>query len=148
MNRREVVGTAASFVHRVEHVDTDAAGVVHFSRYASLMESAALDLLEGSDAGLEALEAVNCELVISELAIRYLRAARYRDILVGLPVLKEVKGTQFRVAVSLSRPAVDGQYEILASGTLNFAVTDVGSGRVVPLPQSIRERLKETCVDA
>ncbi|MEK8107760.1 hypothetical protein NKG94_26990 [Micromonospora sp. M12] len=31
---------------RVEHVDTDAAGVVHFTRYASLLESALLENLD------------------------------------------------------------------------------------------------------
>ena len=139
---------APAFIHRIEHVDTDACGVVHFSRYASLMETTVLELLDSCGAGLSALREEQLQLAVVELRISYARPAGYQDVVVGMPALEEVKGARFRAAASLARLADDGQRALLASGHLEFAVTDMSSGRAVPLPPLMRKRLKGIIADA
>ncbi|MGR6008041.1 acyl-CoA thioesterase [Bacillus cereus] len=66
---------------RVEHLDTDASGVVHFSRYPSLMETAVLENLDNLKIGMHALESEQLDLVVSEMKIKYLSSAYFLDYL-------------------------------------------------------------------
>ncbi|MFI6520845.1 acyl-CoA thioesterase [Spirillospora sp. NPDC050679] len=136
------------FRHRVEHVDTDAGGVVHFSRYTSLMETVVLDFLEERGAGLTALGRDGVQLAVTELQMRYLRPAAYRDVLVGEPTVEHVGGAWLRAAATLARREADGRDTALAAGHLVFAAVATDSGRAVPLPAAVRRTLKGITADA
>ncbi|REF00410.1 acyl-CoA thioester hydrolase [Thermomonospora umbrina] len=127
--------------HRVEHVDTDSCGVVHFSRYNSLMETVVLDLLEEHQAGLTDLAEQDLALAMTELTVRYLRPTHYRDRLTGWAAIVHVGGAQFRAAVTLARQEPDGSTDI-AVGRLGFAAVHLRSGRPRPLPATVRRTLK------
>jgi acyl-CoA thioester hydrolase len=123
--------------HRIEHVDTDAGGVVHFSRHVSLMETALLDLLDEHGAGLAALAEHGTGLAVTELRARYHRPCRYRDT-----VFEHARGAAFRARVTLFRLEPDGLRIDLSTGHLVFAAIDLGSGRARPLPPAVRHTLK------
>ncbi|MGI5500345.1 acyl-CoA thioesterase [Lentzea sp. CA-135723] len=130
------------FRTRIEHVDTDATGIVHFSRYASLLETAGLDDLETAGVGLAAFEAAGVDLVAVELRLRYRASAVYRDVVTGRSRVDHVGAAWFRIAVTLSREDGDGTAEPLVAGTLSFAAVDRGSRRPAALPSSLRTTLK------
>lgn len=127
---------------RIEHVDTDASGVVHFSRYVSLMETAVLDLLEEHDAGPSALAEHGVELAVIEVRVRYHRSCAYRDVVMSEPVVEHVGGARFRTRVALFRLDAGRARTDLTTGELVFAAVDHGSGRAVPLPPAVRHTLK------
>lgn len=133
---------------RIEHVDTDASGVVHFSRYASLMESVVLDRLEDAGAGLAVLAGLGAGLAVVELRVRYRRPAVYRDPIAGEAVVEHVGGAQFRVAATLLREEPDGSRTELARGALTFATVHPDSGGPLPLPPAVRHTLKGIASDA
>ncbi|ORT56737.1 thioesterase family protein [Streptomyces sp. CB03238] len=133
---------------RVEHVDTDAAGIVHFSRYTSLMETAGLEFLESRGAGLSAFLEDGAQLVVTRLRVSYAHSAAYRDLIVGHACVEHVGGASFRIGVTLSREEADGSRTPLASGTLTFAAVDTGSRRAIPLPSAGRLALKGIATDA
>ncbi|GAA2696148.1 MULTISPECIES: thioesterase family protein [Actinosynnema] len=124
---------------RVEHVDTDASGLVHFSRYASLMETALLEHLDRIGAGLTALAGHGLDLVVAELSIRYHSPARFPDEL-DLLVTK-VKFGVVRLRAETEVRRADG--EPLATGTLTLGVVDQSTGTPTPLPEPIATLLKE-----
>jgi acyl-CoA thioester hydrolase len=111
---------------------------VHFSRYASLLETALLETLESAGAGLAALGAFGVELVVTELRINYLAPARFRDVLTGAVDLEHVGGARLRGRGSILRENLDGGRTRLADGVVSLASVAVSTGRPTPLPASVR----------
>lgn len=128
----------AGWRHRVEHVDTDASGVVHFSRYASLIETALLDFLESTGHGLAALAAEEAELVVTELRITYRAPARYRDVLRAEMGLEHVGGTQIRARGSLYCAGDGGERAALVDAHVVLAAVKRSDGRPTALPAPVR----------
>lgn len=133
---------------RVEHVDTDASGVVHFSRYVSLMETVVLDHLEEQGAGLDRFGEFGAGLAVVDLQVRYRAPAVYRDLLVGEAAVEHVSGVRVRVAATLLRQAPDGARTELVSGTVTFAAVSAVTGAAVPIPAAIHQTLKGTSTNA
>jgi acyl-CoA thioester hydrolase len=129
--------------HRVEHVDTDAAGVVHFSRYASLMETAALDELEHRGVGLGVFEAQGLELRVRDLRVTYRNAARFRDGLLLVPALENVGPASLKVVVKVYREGTGPEPLLLASGSLDLAVVNHESGAPVCIPENLKAALQQ-----
>ena len=121
-----------------EHVDTDAAGVVHFSRYASLLETGALEHLHRLGAGLTELAAEGLDLAVTELRLRYHAPARHRDRIAVHAAVATVTGASCEVVGSLRREA-DGA--LLAEGRLLLVAVTAEAGTATPLPRPLRRRL-------
>jgi acyl-CoA thioester hydrolase len=129
---------------RVEHVDTDAGGVVHFSRYASLLETAVLENLEGLGVGVRELGRDGLELAVSELRLNYFASARFYDRLRISLRVERVGGASCRVSGDVRNDEADPQ-ALLASGTLVLCVVGAG-GAATPLPRRMRQVLRD-CLD-
>lgn len=134
---------ASALRHRVEHVDTDASGIVHFSRYASLLETAALEELERRGAGLGVFEAQGFELRVRELRISYRAAARFRDGLMLVPGLEHVGPASLKLGVKVYREDAGPEPVLLASGSLDMAVVNRESGGPVCIPETLRAALQQ-----
>jgi acyl-CoA thioester hydrolase len=133
-----VTATLGTTAHRVEHVDTDASGVMHFARHPSLIETAALESLERLGIGLDTLAEEGLDLVVAEARMRYRRPARFLDRL-GITVgVAHVGAASFRV---------DGQISLeettLVTGTLVFGAVGRTTGSPSVLPGRVTEVLKE-----
>ncbi|GHE48634.1 hypothetical protein GCM10018785_17770 [Streptomyces longispororuber] len=137
-----------SYRRRIEHVDTDASGVVHFSRYVSLMEAAALEHLEDRGAGLTHFLDAGADLVVTSLRVSYLRSAVYRDVVVGTVDIGHVGAAQFRLVVALSRENGDGSRSRLTDGFLTFASVHPVERTALPLPVAGRLLLRGLSSDA
>lgn len=133
-------------LHRmVEHSDTDAGGVVHFSRYASLLETAVLENLERLGVGVRRLGDDGLELAISQLQLNYFAPARFYDELRIRLQIDQVGGASWRVSGAVYRGEV-GTGTLLAHGSLVLCVVDRTAGTAVPLPGRLRATLAG-CVD-
>lgn len=129
--------------HRVEHVDTDASGVVHFSRYASLVETATLEELERRGAGLDALEKQGLDLRVRDLRISYKAAARFRDALLLVPGLEHVGPASLKISVKVYREGTEPEPLLLAVGSLDMAVVNRESGGPACIPEELKSALKQ-----
>lgn len=129
---------------RVEHVDTDAAGVVHFTRYASLLETAVLESLDHLGVGARQLAEQGLELAVRDLRMRYEASARFLDRLrVGVRV-DRVAGATCEVSGTVHRELDDvAPGELLATGTLVLCVVDREHGRAAALPSTLRRVLRD-----
>lgn len=121
--------------YRIEHVDTDASGVTHFSRYASLLETVLLEALETTGIGLAVLEV---ELMVTDLRVRYLAPARFRDVIIGAAGLDHLGAAHLRCRASLFREEAEGDPTRLVDGELRLASVSGTTGRPAPLPASAR----------
>ncbi|HZB49110.1 MAG TPA: thioesterase family protein [Mycobacteriales bacterium] len=130
---------------QVEHVDTDAGGVVHFSRYASLLETAVLDNFERLGVGVRRLERDGLELAVAELRMNYFAPARFFDQLRIQLKVDRVGGA----SCTLSGTVHSGQDctgAVLAAGELVICVVDREAGTATALPGELR-RVLRTCQD-
>ncbi|GAA2793116.1 acyl-CoA thioesterase [Saccharopolyspora taberi] len=129
--------------HRVEHVDTDAAGVMHFSRYASLAETAVLSFLHHNGTGLDLFQRHGTELAVTDLHIRYLAPARFRDVVLATTTLERATAATLRARADLARDTG----EPLAVAKLVLCAVDTGTGRAVALPAQAARSLKGLTAD-
>lgn len=140
--------TTTAFRTRIEHVDTDATGIVHFSRYTSLIETAGTEHLEQYGCGLTAFTAAGVDVVAAELRVAYLDSAVHRDVIVGNTRVEHVGAAWFTLAVELLREEGDGSRTPLVSGHLVYAAVDPDTRRPVPLPAPLRHALRGIVPDA
>jgi acyl-CoA thioester hydrolase len=124
-----VTATLGAIERRVEHVDTDASGVMHFARHPSLIETAALESLDRLGIGLNALVEEGLDLVITQVRMTYRRPARFLDLLTITVGVAHVGAASFRIDGEVALDA-----NSVSAGTLVFgSVTKaVGSPSVLP----------------
>ncbi|WP_205315141.1 acyl-CoA thioesterase [Nonomuraea lactucae] len=132
--------TMLAVSRRVEHVDTDASGVVHFARYPSLLETAALENLDRLGVGLAVLSEAGLDLAVTELAVRYLTPARFLDRVSVEIGVEHVGAVRFRLSGAVLR-APDATP--LVTGTLTFCAVDRATGAASALPGRLKDLLKE-----
>ena len=125
----------------VEQIDVDASGVVHFSRYASLLESGVLENLDRLGIGLAQLAADGLGFAVAELSMRYRSPARFLDRVVCSTAVERVTGATCLVRGELRRGGEPGD-TLLATGSLLLCVVDETSGGAVPLPSDVRRGLR------
>ncbi|MGP4016046.1 acyl-CoA thioesterase [Saccharopolyspora sp. 5N708] len=128
----------ATLRHQVEHVDTDAAGVMHFSRYASLAETAVLSYLHDNGTGLDLFHHHGTELAVTNLQIRYLAPATFRDTVLITAAVEHAGAAMLRVRADF---ATDTDTP-LAAARLVLCAVDTATWRPVPLPAQASRSLK------
>jgi acyl-CoA thioester hydrolase len=133
-----VTATLGTLTRRVEHVDTDASGVMHFARYPSLLETAALEGLERLGIGLDALAADGLDLVVAEAKLTYRHPARFLDRLGVTVGLAHLGAASLRVAGEVTLAETT-----LVTGTLVFGAVGRTTGTPSVLPGRVTEVLKE-----
>jgi acyl-CoA thioester hydrolase len=140
---RETIGTQrCALHHRVEHVDTDSSGVVHFSRYASLIETAALETLADRGAGLGEFQQHELDLCVRELRIRYLAPAYFRDCLLLEADIEHLGEARVRLAVRVLCERGDTAPALLATGNLDLAIVDRTTWKATCIPDDLKTLLQ------
>jgi len=134
--------TSPTVKMRVEHVDIDSYGIVHFSRYASLLETATLELLSRSSLSPELLMSQGLEPRISELSIKYRQAATYGDVLSF--EARAIKQSPARITFEVIGTCDTSQEEnVVVIGNLTMAVVRRENGAPIELPVFIINNLDE-----
>ncbi|HKC64869.1 MAG TPA: thioesterase family protein [Pyrinomonadaceae bacterium] len=134
--------TSPTVKMRVEHVDIDSYGIVHFSRYSSLLETAILELLSRSSLSLELLMAQGLEPRISELSIKFRQAATYGDVLTF--VARAIKQSPARITFEVIGTCDTAQEQnVVVIGYLTMAVVRRDNGAPRELPPFIINYLDE-----
>lgn len=134
-----------SIERRVEFRDTDAAGIVHFSAFFPMMESAEHALLRSLEisvfSGQDSLTwprvAAHCE---------YVSAARFEDMLHVAVQVTKIGTTSVQYTFTFTNPAENDR--LVARGTLTaVCCRHSGSGpegghlEKAPIPDDLRQRL-------
>ena len=124
----------------VEHVDTDADGVVHFSRYFSMLESSVLWRLE--QIGIGQLPSDH-SFAVASAQMTYYRPCRYADQVAVNLQIAGLRATSFtfkgELRISSTDPDAGGM--CAAQGQLQFCTVNLNSGRAVRLPSEISRGL-------
>lgn len=117
----------------VPHSDIDDAGVMHFSRYPALVETALLRGLDTAGCGLAELRAHGCQLAVTQLQVSYRSPARLLDELTVRAWPEHVGGVQLRVG-GLVGTAQDRLVEL----SMVLGVLDSRTGQPTRFPAALR----------
>jgi len=120
-----------SFPVRVYYEDTDSGGVVYYANYLKFMERARTEWLRAAGFEQDDIEARHGLLfAVSEANVRYLRSARFNDLLRIESRIVDVSGVRVTFAQLIRRES-DG--ELLVEGSVRVASMDrAGKPRRMP----------------
>lgn len=128
---------------KVEYVDTDMSGIVHFSRFLVFMENAEHAFLKAAGTGVQWRDAEGREIGWPRVAVScdYLSPARFGDELeIRVRVLR--KGTRsLTYGVEIQRAG-----STLARGKMTCAccvLNDPSGIKAIPIPEEIASRIEE-----
>lgn len=131
--------------HQVNYSETDQMGVVYHARYLVWLDVARTEHLRATGMSYRDLEALGLRMMVSNLSIRYRRAARYDDPVRVRTWVREraSRRVTFGYAVEL-----DGTATLLATATTELLVMDERfsysrlpgeiASRLVPTPDPVR----------
>jgi acyl-CoA thioester hydrolase len=122
---------------RVRYAETDQMGVAWHGCYLSWFEVGRTDLLRERGMTYRELEAAGLRLPVIAFEARFLKPARYDDLLEVRTRVTGVGGARLSFGYEVRRRPDEGP---LATGATTHAAVDA-SGRPVRLPAALRERL-------
>jgi acyl-CoA thioester hydrolase len=119
---------------RVRYAETDAMGIVHHSSYIVWFEVGRTEWLEARGYSYAEFEKTGFFLVVSEIGVRYLQAARYGDTVLLRTRASEVKSRAIRFEYEVLRADTE---TVLVKGFSRHILTD-HEGNVRTWPESMR----------
>ena len=122
---------------RVRYAETDQMGVAWHGEYLAWFEVGRTDLLRELGCTYRELEAQGLRLPVIEMRARFLRPARYDDVLEIRTLVTEMGRARMSFDYEVRREGTDGP---LASGSTTHAAVDL-DGRPRRLPEDLRRRL-------
>jgi acyl-CoA thioester hydrolase len=117
----------------VRYAETDQMGVVHHANYVVWLELARTRLCEASGFHYAEIEAMGYFLMVTGVALRYRRPARYGDIVQVDCWTEELMSRGVRFGYEVKKGG-----ELLATGTSDHIWVERSSGRPCRPPESLR----------
>jgi acyl-CoA thioester hydrolase len=125
------------FPHRVTYAETDKMGFVYYGNYLTYFEIGRTELIRSLGRPYRELEDEGYYLPVIEASCKYLKAARYDDLLTIRTAVSECKGVRLGFKYEILR-----DNEKLAQGITLHAFVD-RQGKPVRPPAWLRELLEE-----
>ena len=123
---------------RVRYAETDQMGYVYHGNYAAYFEVARTEAFRQLGIRYKDLEGQGVGMPVGELLTRFRRPARYDDLLTIRVMLRELaEGARVKFEYEIR----DEAGELLTEGHTLMVFISTATGRPVPVPASIREKL-------
>ena len=119
---------------RVRYPEVDRMGVVYHAHYLVYFEQGRTEFLRAFGRSYREVEETGVLLVVADAGLKFVRPARYDDVLVVRTRLVAASGVRLRFEYEVVRPS-DGL--LLATGHTTLASTDL-EGRPTRLPDAMR----------
>lgn len=124
---------------RVTWADTDAAQVVHFSRFFVYVERAEEEFYRSLGFSFTDLRKKGFWLPRVEAFCQYRKPARFDDMLEVELTVEELKEKSVKLGFNISNKE---KVELLATGYLVVVTADRNTGKATPIPKEIVDKLK------
>lgn len=123
---------------RVRYADTDQMGYVYYGNYARYYEIGRVEALRSLGFHYKEMEASGVMMPVYENRSRYLRPARYDDMLTIRVTIRELPG----VRIVFQYDIYNQNGEHLNTGETTLVFMQAGSGRLTKAPADLTEKLK------
>ncbi len=117
---------------RVRYADTDQMKFAYYGRFFEYFEQGRSDLLRMIGMPYPEIERMGLYLPVIEAHARYMRSAKYDDLLVVKSILRDPPQVRIRIEYEVR---VDGEPSILADGYTIHSFVNAASGRPTRAPE-------------
>jgi acyl-CoA thioester hydrolase len=123
---------------RVRYSETDQMGYVYYGNYGAYFEVARTEAFRSLGINYKELELSGIMMPVLEMKTRYLRPARYDDLLtIKMMLPTKPKGTRITFEYEVQNEA----NELLTKGETTLVFVDMNTSRPIPLPESVTSKL-------
>jgi acyl-CoA thioester hydrolase len=125
---------------RVRYADTDQMKFAYYGTFFAYFEEGRSDLLRQIGMSYPEIERMGYYLPVIEAHARYLRSARYDDLLVVRSILRDPPQVRIRIEYEVR---VDGNADLLAEGYTVHSFMNAATGRPTRAPEDFINVLKK-----
>ena len=118
---------------RVRYSETDQMGVVYYGNYAQYYEVGRVELLRNLGMSYRELEEAGTMLPVLKLECKYIRPAKYDDLLKIVTSIEEMPSTR----ITFKHEIYNEENVLLNIGQVSLVFVDIKSGRPQKAPQSV-----------
>jgi acyl-CoA thioester hydrolase len=123
---------------RVRYADTDQMGMVYYAKYFEYFEVARTELLRACGLPYAEIEAAGFWLPVSEASARYLRAAKYDDLLRIIAKMPAIVSPRLDIRYEIYLDATD---ELIAEGATTLVFVSSATGKPTRPPKIYRDAI-------
>lgn len=124
---------------RVRYAETDQMGVVYHSHYIAYFEVGRAEMIRDMGLTYADMEARGVIMPVTEVRVKYMRPARYDDLLRLRTRMKEMPGKR----ITMVTEVFNEKDEHLVTGEVTLAFLDARTGRSTPAPDFFLELLEK-----
>ena len=124
---------------RVRYAETDQMGVVYHSNYFPYFEAARAEAIREMGITYADMEKAGIIMPVVDVHCRYLRPARYDDLLTIKTILKELPGHH---KIEFHHEVYNEQKELLAAGKIILYFMEAKSMKRTSMPVSLIDKLQ------
>jgi acyl-CoA thioester hydrolase len=123
---------------RVRYAETDQMGYVYYGNYAAYYEVARTEVFRKLGIHYKEMEATGTMMPVLELKCKYIRPAKYDDLLtIRLQVKHKPHGTRIKFEYEV----YNEEQTLLNVGETTMVFVDMKSGRPTAIPELIHQKL-------
>lgn len=125
---------------RVRYGETDQMGYVYYGNYAQYYEIGRVEMLRSLGMTYKEMEQdMGIMMPVVNLEIRYLRPARYDELLTIKTTLQSLPGEKY---ILFHVEIFNEEERLINGGSVRLCFVDIKSGKTVPPPEALMERLR------
>ncbi len=124
---------------RVRYAETDQMGVVYHGNYFAYFETARAEAIRGLGFTYADIERSGIVMPVVDVHCRYLRPARYDDLLTITTALKELPGKH---KIEFHHEVFNEKKELLASGKITLFFMEASGMKKAAMPEALRKAIQ------
>lgn len=123
---------------RVRYAETDQMGIVYYGNYAQYFEIGRVESIRQLGYTYKNMEEDGVMMPVIEMNVKYLRSARYDDLLTIKTTLKEVPTDH---QITFNQEVFNEQGKLLTSGTVLLYFIDMQTRKKAKMPELLNDKL-------
>ena len=125
---------------RVRYGETDQMGYVYYGNYAQYYEIGRVEMLRSLGMTYKSFESeMGIMMPVVSMEARFLRPAKYDDLLTFRTSLRQLPEG---LSITFHTDILNEDGKVINAGTVRLCFVDIQSGKTVPPPEALMERLR------
>lgn len=124
---------------RVRYAETDQMNVVYYGNYAQYFEVGRVESIRNLGMSYKDMEASGVIMPVTEMQIRYLRPAKYDDLLTIKTTLRELPTAH---KIEFYQEVYNEEGKLLTSGKVSLYFLDAVTKQKTIMPENLRKKLE------
>ena len=129
---------------RVRYAETDQMDIVYYGNYAQYFEVGRAECIRDLGFTYQQMEALGVRMPVVEMEAKFLRPAHYDDLITIKTMLKELP---LKHEIQFHHEVFNEKKKLLTTGKVALFFMDKHSGKKIPMPLYLKEKLQPFFTD-